>query len=112
MWKINIYTNILQSDLKKMIQIIKTFDKVLSHILNMSWLYHFNSIWKIPLCDFTKIFGWIFHSKKENYVEKTKLKNDFYLKDNRNYVEGFLYQNSFNMFIKMLDEIKEKTTPT
>jgi len=38
----------------KIIQIITTLDEVLNHVLNMSWLKHFNSIWKGPFMWFHK----------------------------------------------------------
>jgi hypothetical protein len=45
-------------------------------------------------------FGWSFYSKKENYVGKTKLKNYFYLKDNKNYVGGFCIKIHFTCLSK------------
>jgi len=54
-----------------MIQIITTLDEVFSHILNVSSLNHFNSIWKVSLLWFhKKHLDEIFHSNKHNYVEK------------------------------------------
>jgi hypothetical protein len=38
----------------KMIQIIEKLNEVLSHILNMNWLYHFNYNWKVWLMRFHK----------------------------------------------------------
>jgi hypothetical protein len=37
-----------------MIQIIAKVDEILSHILNMNWLYHFNYNWKVWLMWFHK----------------------------------------------------------
>jgi hypothetical protein len=49
----------------KIIQITTTFDEVLNHILNMSWLYHFNSVRNIPLMWFhKKKLNEVFHSNK------------------------------------------------
>jgi hypothetical protein len=57
----------------KMIQIITTFDEICRHMLNMSWLYHFNSIWKIPLMWFhKKHLDEVFHSNNHNYVFKKR----------------------------------------
>jgi hypothetical protein len=57
-----------------MIPIITTLDEVLSHILNVSWLNHFNSIWKVSLMWFhKKHLDEVFHSNKHNYVSKKKL---------------------------------------
>jgi len=98
----------------KIIQIITTFDEVLSHILNMNWLYHFNSIWKISLMWFhqKKHLDEDFHSNKHNYDGKISLlKNYFHLKDNKNYIGTSLYWNLVYMFIKTLDEIKKKLSP-
>jgi hypothetical protein len=48
-----------------MIQIIAKLDEIFSQILNMSWLYHFNSIWKVPFLWFhKKDSDEIFHSNK------------------------------------------------
>jgi hypothetical protein len=45
----------------KMIQIIVKLDEIFNHILNMSWLYHFSSIWEVSFFWFhKKIFGWNF----------------------------------------------------
>jgi hypothetical protein len=77
----------------KIIQIITTFDEIFNHILNMNWLYHFNSIWKFHSCDFTKKYlDEVFHSNKHNYDGKRSLlKNYFHLKDNKNYIGTYLY---------------------
>ncbi len=48
-----------------LIQMITKLDEVLSHILNMNWLYHFN----YNLCDFTKTIGQVFHSNEYKCVE-------------------------------------------
>jgi hypothetical protein len=57
-----------------------------------------------------------FHKKHLNkfftQMNINVLKNDFHLKDDKNYVAWRpLYQNPFYMFIKMLYEIKEKLPP-
>jgi hypothetical protein len=94
----------------KMIQINAKLDEVLNHILDMNWLYHFNSNWKFWLVWFqNKYLNKFFHSNKHKCVEK------------KHFVEIFLsfkrwqelcwrpmYRNPFHMFMKMLDEIKEK----
>jgi hypothetical protein len=61
----------------KMIQIITTFDEIFKHTLNMSWLYHFNSIWKIPFIWFHKkhldevfSFKQSYLCSKKKFVEK------------------------------------------
>jgi hypothetical protein len=87
----------------KMIQILEKLDEVLSHILNMNWLYHFNYNWKVW-------FMW-FHKKDLNKVfiqmsisvlkKNILLKNYFYLKMTRimlyTFVSKtilFIYQNT------------------
>jgi hypothetical protein len=48
---------------------ITTFDELFNHILNISWLYHFNSIWKIPFIWFhKKHLDEVFHSNNHNYA--------------------------------------------
>jgi hypothetical protein len=86
-----------------MIQIITTLDEIFGHILNVSWLNHFNSIWKVSLMwSHKKHLDEVFHLNKHNYVEKKIYwKNYFNLKYNKNNVRGSIstfilhvYQNA------------------
>jgi hypothetical protein len=89
----------------KVLQIIITFDEVLIHVLNISWLKHFNSIWKVPFMWFhKKHLDKVFHSNKHNYVEKKIVEKLLLIKR----CWGLLYQIPLYMFIKMLDEINKK----
>ncbi len=97
----------------KMIQIIAKLDEVFSHVLNMNWLYHFNYNWKVWFMWFhKKTSGQFFYSNKHKCVEKKHFIGK--LPSFERWQElcwRLLYQNPFYMFIKMLDEIKEKLPP-
>jgi hypothetical protein len=86
----------------QIVQIITTLDEVLNHVLNMSWLKHFNSTWKVALMWFhKKNLDKVFHLNKHNYVEKTKLlKLYFCFKNNKNHVGGFCIKFHFTCFFK------------
>jgi hypothetical protein len=85
-----------------MIQIITTLDEILSHISNISWLYHFNSIWKVPLMWFhKKHLDEVFDSNKHNYVGKKKVCWKIML-------QPFVPKSILHVYKKKLDEIKEK----
>jgi hypothetical protein len=96
----------------KMIQMIPKLDEIFSHILNMNWLYHFNYNWKFWLVWFhKKHLNKFFIQMSINVLKKNMLlKHYFHLKDDKNCCMP-LYQNTFYMFIKMLDEIKENFPP-
>jgi hypothetical protein len=67
---------------------------------------------KFESCDFTKQIWTNFHSYEHKCLGKNiLLKHYFHFKHNKNYVGIFFYQNPFYMFIKTLDEIKEKFPP-
>jgi hypothetical protein len=75
----------------KMIQIITLLDEVLNDVLNMIWLYHFNSILKVPLLWFhKKTIEWGFSFKQTSLCWKINslMKIYFYLKDKKDYVGG------------------------
>jgi hypothetical protein len=98
----------------KNIQIIAKLDEILNHILNMNWLYHFNYNWKFWLMWFhKKKYAQVFHSNEHiKCIEKINfVKNLFSFERWQELCWRPLYQNPFNMFIKMLDEIKEKLPP-
>ncbi len=95
-----------------MIQIIAKLDEVLCHILNMSWLYHFNYNWKVWLMWFHKKHLNIFSIQMNIDVSQKKIvKKLLSFERWKELCWKPLYQNSFYMFIKMLDEIKEKLPP-
>jgi len=93
----------------KMIQIITKLNEILSHILSMNWLYHFNYNWKVWLMWFHKKHLDKFFIQTNISVLKTNitLKIYLHLKDDKRP----LYQNLIYMFIKTLDEIKENLPP-
>jgi len=79
----------------------------------MNWLYHFNYNWK-------NLLMW-FHKK---HLGKFFIQTNINVLEKKHFVEKllpferwqklfwrFLYQNPFYMFIKMLNEIKEKNFP-
>jgi hypothetical protein len=84
----------------KMISIITTFDEIFNHILNMSWLYHFNSTLKVPFIWFHKeCLDEIFHANKYNYVEKTNfVEIYFHLKNNKNYIGSLCTKIHFTCY--------------
>ncbi len=85
----------------KMIQIIAKLDEIPNHILNMNWLYHFNlQLKSLTYVISQKTYGQVFHSNKHKCVEK--------LLSFERWQELWwtpLYQNSFYMFIKMLNDV-------
>jgi hypothetical protein len=61
------------------IQMIVNFDEIPSHILNISWLYHFNSIWNVPFMWFHKIYICEdFHSNEHKCVKNTNLDENLF----------------------------------
>jgi len=76
----------------------------------MSWLYHISYNWKVWLMWFhKKTFGQVFHSYKHKCVEKKHfVEKLFSFERSQKLCWRPLYQNLFYMFIKTLDEIKEK----
>ncbi len=90
----------------KMIQIITKLDGILSHILIMNWLYHFNYNWKFW-------FLW-FHKKHLDkfFIQTSKSVLNYFFIDKLLSFERwqelswrhFFYQNPFYMFIRMLDD--------
>jgi hypothetical protein len=95
-----------------MISIITTFDEIFNHILNMSWLYHFNSTLKIPLIWFHKeCLDEIFMQTNIIMLKKQiLLKIIFIWKITRSILEAFAPKSIIHI-IKMLDWIKEKNSP-
>ncbi len=87
----------------KMIQIITKLNEILSHILNVNWLYHFNYNWKVWLMWFHKKHLGKFFIQTSINVLKTNimLKFTFIWKMTRIMLEAFVlklilyvYQNN------------------
>jgi hypothetical protein len=84
----------------KMIQIIAKLDEILSHILNMNWLYHFNYNWKVWLVWFHKkrMHKFFIQMSISVLKENILLKNYFHLKDDKNYFGGLLSKSTLYIF--------------
>jgi hypothetical protein len=96
-----------------MIQIIAKVDEVLSHILNLNWLYHFNYNWKVWFMWFQKKHMNKFFIETIIIVLKKIFcwKITFIWKMTRIMSKAFVSKSILYMFIKTLDEIKEKLPP-
>ncbi len=114
LWENRCCHSILQSAniLFNLIQIITELAEVLSHILNMNWLYHFNNNWKVW-------FIWFPQKLVDKFLIQTNIsvlkkifcwKITLIWKMTRMMLENFV-SKSIYIFIKTLDEIKEKLPP-
>ncbi len=99
---------------QKMIKIIAKLNEIFIHILNMSWLYHFNYNWKVWLMWFhKKTSREIFHSNEQSVLKKNiLLKNYFHLNDNKNYVGGLCIEFHYTkIYPKIVHLFLPKTPP-
>ncbi len=94
---------------QKKSQIISKFYEVLSHILNMNNCTIPITIEKFDSCDFTKNIQTSFSFKQAQVCwKKTYCWKIIFIWRWQELCYKLLYQKSFYMFIKMLDEFKEK----